>query len=353
MNQEKIVVNRSTANPLLRPQDLRPSMPGMKIECLLNPGMFEFEGRTGMLVRVAERPPQVDGKVSFPIFNAGGLMEILNFDADDEYLDLSDARLVTYNGVVYLSTISHLRLLWSDDGENFTEPDPSFSIFGSGALETFGVEDCRVSKVGGTYYLTYTAVSENGVGVGMISTSDWKTLHRHGMIIPPHNKDCALFEEKINGLYYCLHRPSGIDLGGNYIWIASSPDLIHWGDHRCILRTRAGMWDSARVGGGCAPIKTDRGWLAIYHGATAQHRYCLGGLLLDLNDPAKVLARSGTPIMEPQEPYEVQGFFGEVIFTNGHIIKGDELTVYYGAADEVICSAKFSINAILESLVPV
>ncbi len=90
--------------------------------------------------------------------------------------------------------------------------------------------------------------------------------------------------------------------------------------------------------------------MEIYHGATKENRYCLGALLLDLNEPWRVLARSETPIMEPSTPYEKEGFFGQVIFTNGHLVDGDHLTVYYGAADSVICAAHFSIRSILQSL---
>ena len=202
----------------------------------------------------------------------------------------------------------------------------------------------------GEYLLTYTQVSEHGVGVGLMRTTDWQNFTREGMILPPHNKDCALFEEKINGKYYCLHRPSGVDLGGNYIWIASSDDLVHWGEHRCILHTRPGMWDSARVGAGAAPIKTKEGWLEIYHGADAKHCYCLGAVLLDLEKPWKVLARSQEPLLEPTAEYEKTGFFGNVVFTNGHLVNGDEITMYYGASDEVICGATLSIENILSDL---
>ena len=106
----------------------------------------------------------------------------------------------------------------------------------------------------------------------------------------------------------------------------------------------------ARVGAGAAPIRTEQGWLEIYHGATKENRYCLGALLLYLEEPWKVLARSISPIMEPIEPYETDGFFGEVLFTNGHLRTGDKLTVYYGASDLVICAADFSIAEILDSL---
>lgn len=347
--QDKLAV-RHALNPILTPKHIKPSRPDMVIECLLNPGVFQFEGRTGMLLRVAERPVQYEGTITCPVFDESGSLKILSFEHADPDLDLSDNRLITHQGITYLSTISHLRLVWSTDGVNFSEPEPQMILCGKGGLETFGIEDCRVALVEGTFYLTYTAVSENGVGVGMMSTTDWVNIHQHGMIIPPHNKDCVLFEEKINGLYYCLHRPSGVGLGGNFIWLSSSPDLVNWGSHRCIAHTRPGMWDSARIGAGASPIKTAEGWLEIYHGATEQHRYCLGALLLDLHDPSKVIARSAKPIMEPIELYETQGFFGEVIFTNGHTVNGDKLTIYYGAADEVICVAYFSIHQILRSL---
>jgi predicted GH43/DUF377 family glycosyl hydrolase len=193
-------------------------------------------------------------------------------------------------------------------------------------------------------------VSPYAVGVGYIFTKDWKTFERKGMIFPPHNKDCALFEEKINGKYYALHRPSSPELGGNYIWIAESPDGLHWGNHKLLATTRNGMWDSARLGAGASPIRTEKGWLEIYHGATEEHRYCLGLLLLDSDDPTKVIARSEEPIMEPIAQYEQEGFFGNVVFTNGHIINGDTVSVYYGASDEVICKANFSIAALLKSL---
>ncbi len=202
----------------------------------------------------------------------------------------------------------------------------------------------------GAYYLTYTAVSPNGVAVGLRCTSDWKNFREHGLILPPHNKDCALFEERIGGRYFALHRPSSPEIGGNYIWMAQSPDLRHWGNHFCLARTRPGMWDSMRVGGGAAPIKTSRGWLVIYHGANEQSRYCLGALLLDSDEPWKVLARAQEPIMEPLADYERTGFFGNVVFTNGHLVDADTITLYYGASDSVICAATLRISEVLGRL---
>jgi predicted GH43/DUF377 family glycosyl hydrolase len=344
------LARRFEQNPILRPRDVRPSVEGMEVTCLLNPGVFRYRDKTWLLVRVAERPAQVEGKTSFPILSPEGRMEVLEFDSSDPRLNLSDPRVINFDGRDYLTTLSHLRLLSSEDGVTFTEPEQSQPLMGSGELETYGIEDCRVAKIGETYYLTYTQVSNNGVGVGLRTTRNWKDFVHAGMIFAPHNKDCAVFEGQIGGKYYALHRPSSPELGGNYIWLAESPDLVHWGGHRCLAHTREGYWDSARIGAGAAPIRTAEGWLEIYHGATKANRYCLGALLLDLDEPWRVLARSETPIMEPLAPYEQEGFFGHVIFTNGHVVDGDCITIYYGAADSVICAARLSIQSILASL---
>ena len=345
------IAQRFPQNPLLRPADAVPSRDGMVVECLLNPGVFRYGGRVGLLLRVAERPAQEEGWVSTPILDPHqpSGVAILKIRRDDPDLHYPDPRLFQYQGRTYLTTLSHLRLAWSDDGVHF-EVDDKPTLLGQGALESFGIEDARVTEIDGTYYLTYSAVSPSGVGVGLISTRDWQTFERHGMVIPPSNKDCALFPQKVGGDFYALHRPSGVMIGGNFIWVSRSPDLLHWGDHRCIAWTRPGVWDSVRVGAGAEPILTPHGWLEIYHGANADSRYCLGALLLDKDDPSQVLARSLEPIMEPLAPYEQTGFFGNVVFTNGHLVDGDAVTLYYGASDEVICGATLSVAAILESL---
>jgi predicted GH43/DUF377 family glycosyl hydrolase len=349
----KDIARRFKENPLLKPADLVPGREGLKIICLLNPGVFRFQNKTWLILRVAERPEQKEGFLSFPVLRSGN-MEIMEISLADPALDSSDPRVIRYKGSDYLTTLSHLRLLCSDDNIHFYEPEGYPRIQGEGPLQTFGVEDCRVSFLENQYHLSFTAVSENGVAVGLKTTSNWKSFQSHGLMLPPHNKDCALFEEKINGYYYALHRPSSVDIGGNYIWIARSPDGIYWGDHRCIVKTRPNSWDSARVGAGASPIKTEKGWLEIYHGANQENQYCLGAFLLDRNDPTHVLARTDDPVMIPSADYELSGFFGNVVFTNGHILEadGDTLILYYGASDEFVCGARFSIKEICSLLKP-
>lgn len=347
------IVHRFQNNPLIAAGSVPPSHSELQVECVFNPGAFRFGDRIGLLMRVAERPLQEPGWVSTPLLDPSAKdgVRILRVRMDDPGLRISgaDARGFEYNGRGYLTTLSHFRLAWSDDGRNFAiEPRPVLT--GAGPHEGFGIEDGRVEWVDGAYRITYSAVSEFGVGVGMISTTDWKTFTRHGVILPPHNKDVALFPEKIRGEHWMLHRPSGLGPGGHYIWSARSPNLLQWGDHHCIATTRRGHWDSERIGAGAAPIKTEHGWLSLYHGADRDGRYCLGALLLDLDNPTRVLARSDKPLMTPDAIYERDGFYGNTVFTNGHVADGDRVLLYYGAADSVICGADLSLRDILATL---
>ena len=342
------ISTRFKENPLLSPADLPPSAPNLQVRCLLNPGVFLFQDKVHLLVRVAEGVQFAGEKLFIPIRMENGIMQVLTFDRNDPELRENDVRVINYKGLDYLTTLSYLKLFSSNDGIIF-KPE-TLSLHGTGRYEQFGIEDCRVSLLNDTYYLSYTAVSDNGVTVALKTTKNWQHFEERGLIFPPHNKDVAIFETRIDGKFYALHRPSSKEIGGHYIWLAESPDGYYWGQHQCLLKSRPGYWDAARVGAGAAPIKTEQGWLLIYHGADYQHRYCLGAALLALDAPWRVLARTEEPIMEPTATYELNGFFGSVIFSNGHVVRGDQLTIYYGAADEVICGANFSITQIMAQL---
>lgn len=343
-----ISIERFAANPLITPEQVTPSQPGWEILGVFNPGVFRHEHRLGLVLRVAERPPQEAGWLSVPVMDpaAEGGMRVLRWRLDDPLLDARDPRIVSYDGDTYLTSISHLRLAWSTDGVTFAI-DTLPAVTGQGPQETFGCDDARVARINGTWYLTYSVASPMGVAVGMSSTRDWRSFTHHGNPLCPDNKDCALFEERLAGHYWCLHRPSNVHIPGNHIWLASSPDLHHWGHHLCLAMTRPGMWDAARIGGCGSPIRTERGWLVIYHGANAANRYCLGAMLLDLHDPRRVIKRLEQPIMVPETDDERHGFMPDVIFNNGHDLQGDTLTLYYGACDERICGARVSLSALL------
>ena len=342
------MVERFPQNPLLVPSDCPPSREGLRVVSLLNPAAFVYKGEVRLLIRVAERPEQEKGWVSVPVFERGRL-ELLRFRRHDPKLDARDPRAITYAGRTYLTRVSHLRMAGSADGIDFRVARRP-TLAGEGPAESYGIEDPRVVRIGRRYFITYTAVSGDGVAVALASTSDWRSFRRGGVIFPPHNKDAVLFPESLGGRYMCLHRPRDLVFNTSFVWIAESKDLLHWGNHRRVFGTRPGAWDSSRVGAGAEPIRTRRGWLVIYHGADERNRYALGAALLDGRRPWIVKARSRKPIMEPTAPYEKKGFFGNVIFTNGHVVRGDEAIIYYGASDSVVCAARASINEILRSL---
>jgi len=220
--------------------------------------------------------------------------------------------------------------------------------------EAYGVEDCRITWMEDmdVWGLAYTAYSPHGPAVALATTKDFKKVKRMGLVFPPNDKNAALFPRKFNGLYAMLHRPS---TGGGSIWLSYSPDLTFWGKAELVLPTRSGpWWDGMRVGAGLPPIETKKGWLLIYHGVkelAGSPIYRLGGAMLDLKQPHKLLARTRRWLLSPQEPYERFGDAGNVVFACGGFVRDGELWVYYGSADSSVCLAKADMNAVHEFLV--
>jgi predicted GH43/DUF377 family glycosyl hydrolase len=198
-------------------------------------------------------------------------------------------------------------------------------------FETKGVEDPRITRIDDTFYMTYTAYSERGMRVSLAASSNLIAWERLGIILPNEdNKDAVLFPEKVGEHYVLLHRrPPDI-------WIACSNDLLHWTDHRVIMRPRPGTWEAQKIGAAGPPVKTDHGWLLIYHGVDEDHVYRLGAALLDLYDPTVVLKRQEAPILEPEEEWERHGDVSNVVFSCGQVMRDDTLYVYYGGADTAI-----------------
>ena len=134
------------------------------------------------------------------------------------------------------------------------------------------------------------------------------------------------------------------------MWTAYSPDLLNWGQHTLTMQPLPGTWQSERVGCGAPPIRTDEGWLEIYHGADHEGRYCLGALLSDLEEPERMLARTSQPVLQPEMDYEKTGLYGNCVFSNGIIAESDgTLTIYYGAADSVCAAAVTTIDKMIEA----
>jgi len=213
----------------------------------------------------------------------------------------------------------------------------------------WGIEDTRITKIENKYYLTYTGYSKYKPLVILSETEDFQSFKSYGPISEPSNKDCALFPEKIGGYYWKVDRPDAEERKD--IWISKSPDLVHWGNYSVLMEPELGTWEANKIGGSTPPIKTEKGWLMLYHGVRGfniSSIYKLGVVLLDLENPRIVLGKSKSPILSPQEDYERVGDVGNVIFTNGWIREdNDDIKIYYSGADMNICIAETNVNYLL------
>jgi predicted GH43/DUF377 family glycosyl hydrolase len=349
-------VYRYEENPLITPSDVKPYHDGFEVIGAFNAGVTKYKDEILMLLRVAERPISLDPTIiKAPVYHPETkVLEIIEFNSEDPEYDFSDPRVIRKRSqggsFAYLTSLSYIRIARSKDGHHFTIDDAPF-VYPSNELETFGIEDPRVTLIDDTYYIYFSAVSPKGVGESMVSTKDFVHVEHRGMIFAPENKDVLIFPEKINGKYYALHRPVPKSNGDPEIWIAESNNLLYWGNHKYLMGLRDGKWDNGRIGGGAVPIKTEKGWLELYHGASKEDRYCMGAVLLDLEDPTKILARSEFPILAPEADYEVEGFFGNVVFSCGALVEDEKVKMYYGVADTSMACAEFSLKEILDSLV--
>lgn len=336
-------------NPVIAPKDIKPINNEFEIIGAFNPGVTKYKDKIVLLVRIAQRiKSTTNNKVIVPVVEDKGL-NYINFDKSNTEYNFSDVRIVASNQGRWLTSLSSLVLACSDDGINFTI-DYENGIFPQGEYEKFGIEDARITKIDDIYYITYSAISEKGICTTLQSTKDFINYNRHGNILCPDNKDSAIFPSKINGKYYMIHRPSSSEFSRPEIWIAESSDLISWGNHRHVMGVRLNEWDSARIGSSSVPIELEDSWLMLYHGADKNNTYCLGAVLLDKNDPQKVLKRSKKPFMIPTNPYEKNGFFSDVVFSCGCILENETITLYYGAADEFVCKAEVSLLDVLKTL---
>ena len=343
---------RCSSNPIVTPSDVAPSLNGYQVVGAFNPAATIFKDQVILLMRVAENCIPVEGKYRVPVYNFDGGVgkpSIKEFDASDPDVSLKDTRGVVYRGKDYLSSISHIRAARSKDGINFTVDKDPF-IYPKSLEEEYGVEDPRITCIDGRYYITYTIVSRDSWCTALAVTDDFKSYEKLGIIFHPENKDVTIFPERINGKYVALHRPNNSGFGKPSIWYAESPDLLHWGKHKCLLRPRNTRYESMKIGAGAPPIKTKDGWLCIYHAKGDKQRYSLFGLLLDLEQPWKIVKYSKKPIFEPETTYETNGFFPNVVFTNGMFEKNGVLYMYYGASDDTSCLATAKIDEILKKM---
>ncbi len=232
------------------------------------------------------------------------------------------------------------------------------------------VYDPRMTVIEGRVLICFAMDTRHGLRGGIASTEDFEHFEIHSLSVPD-NRNMVLFPEKIGGLYRRLERP--MPVYSRYgrpeqfdLWSSASPDLRYWGDSKLVLGCEKVPYCSGKIGPAAPPIKTPRGWLTTFHAvAVTDHdlpswhknwrkRYYAGLMLLDLEDPTRVIGIARGPLMVPETDYEKRGFRGEVIFPGGMILEETgEVKIYYGAADTVECLATAEVGELLDLCQPV
>lgn len=359
-----------TSKLLLNPDEFQPSHKNWSVKGILNPGAMRLpDNKIILYVRVAESAGiEHEELKKCPMITSSRKSKFKYIDVDGKNpLQRKENHIVLVKDVcdVKLSHISHFRrVTLSEDGFNVEniEQKPIFS--GTPISSNLGVEDPRIVKMENKYFMTYVGVSlKNGISSYVAVSKNLKDWEKRWMIFSEQDKDVVLFPEKINGKYVVLHRPE--TSFSNYkpgIWLSYSPNLVHWGEDKILMRPRKNSWEQERIGAGPPPIKTDKGWLCIYHGVEIKKFgiedksvYSVGAMLLDLKKPEKILAVSpkDKPLFEPLHDFEKVGFMNNVTFPTGIVetLNKKSILLYCGGADTVTVVKKISYKDIFKSVV--
>ncbi len=256
-------------------------------------------------------------------------------------------------------SISSLGYATTTDGETILNRSVEPVLAPGDPWEELGCEDPRITDIDGTFYVFYTAYSRRGPRIAAASTTDFRSYTRYGVVGPEYDdKDCALFPERIGGKFAAVHRITpNIEIA--FFESIQKIDRVSQNPYskNYLKRIQANVimkpereWEEKKVGIGPPPIRTDAGWLVIYHGVDSNTVYRAGAALLDLENPCRVIARTPEPILEPEEDYEKVGVVPNVVFPEGAVIIKDELTVFYGGADRVCCVARVPMKLLIETL---
>ena len=300
--------------------------------------------KSKFVTRYKDNPILTKADIPYPVetvHNAGATK------FDSRYIMLFRSHLDTGRSIIGLAE--------SEDGFHFEareEPfmtpsqEPVFSEY-----EEYGVEDPRIAYLEDAYYITYNAYSAHGVRTGLAMTTDFQSVERVAFITQSDYRNTVLFPEKIDGMYAKLDRPHS-NISPWSIWISFSPDLRHWGGSKLVMKPVPYHWDEMKIGPGAPPIRTEQGWLSIYHGVFPTmdgHVYRLGAALHNLDDPAEVLGVGDRWILQPEDPWEVTGYVHNVVFTCGAVPEEDgTLKLYWGGADKVMCAGTAVIDELVE-----
>jgi beta-1,4-mannooligosaccharide/beta-1,4-mannosyl-N-acetylglucosamine phosphorylase len=257
-----------------------------------------------------------------------------------------------------------LGIAYSTDGLKWkVMPKPCFDSKDDEFLNAY---DPRLTVIGDRCYMAFARDTRHGVRGVIAVTDDFKSFETLS-IAAPDNRNFVIFPEKINGNYVRLERPFPIYGRPGYperfdIWISDSPDLVYWGNPELLLGVEDVPFSNQKIGAGPPPIKTEKGWLTVFHASdfnpfrgkdgyehTWKKRYSAGIMLLDLKDPRKVVAMSKKPLLTPEAAYEATGGYrNKVIFPTGIIPEENgEVKIYYGAADTYVCLAIAQIDDLI------
>lgn len=296
---------------------------------------------------------QLERYAGNPILTAG--------DAAWECKNVSNAGAAVYDHKVYLIyraegselrngpgswPVTRLGLAVSDNGYDISHrhPLPIFDREPDNPWCELGCEDPRITQIGDTYYIVYTGQNRLGhIGDRLMyaTTKDFKTFEKHGVLMEElEQRTSGLLPGKIQDQYVLFHRPMP------NMWVSFSRDLKTWTDMTCILKTQLGTWYETKLGIGGPPLETEEGWLLFWHGKDRQSRYALGIMLLDKDDPRKIIRMQEEPILTCEMDYEKEGFCPNVVYTNGAVKFNDRYFVYYGCSDHCLAVATVSVDDI-------
>lgn len=261
---------------------------------------------------------------------------------------------------------TNLGVAFSEDGIHWNvrkKPFVRFEDINDGEIER--IYDPRLTVIDGRCYLCFAVDTKHGLRGGIGVTEDFEKLDVLSMTLPD-NRNLVLFPEKIGGTYARLERPMPVYSHGGQdrfdLWISRSPDMRYWGDSSLLLSVEQVSFANDKVGPGAPPVRTEKGWLTLFHAVDIdpqrgkngwepawKKRYSAGVMLLDAEDPSRIIGLSREPLIAPEAEYETSiGFRQHVIFPGGMILEpGGEVKIYYGAADTVECLATADVNDLL------
>ncbi len=278
-----------------------------------------------------------------------------------ENLNVSNAGATVYNNKVYLIyraegeerrrgpnswPVTRLGLAISENGFDISERRdiPLFGPEKDNLWNVFGAEDPRISKIGDVYYIVYTAMTTYGDHGGWLmytTTKDFVNFEASKRLMPElEQRTSGLLPSKIADKFVLFHRPMP------NMWISTSSDLKTWDTMRCMFQIKPNTWYENKLGIGPAPLPTAYGWLLFWHGKDNSGKYALGIMLLDKNDPSKIIKYQEEPILTCEMPYEKEGFLPNVVYTNGAVEFNGKFIVYYGCCDRCLSVASIDADTI-------